>query len=208
MKKNIEVELRGPLDDRSYKKLKSFLKKNGKLEKKQKRLLIDYSTFIEGIGERKLDVRTRITNGKVELIVKRGKFGGKSREEASIFVENSDIESALLLMNMLGYSKGVAADRRIERYRIKNIEIAIQDVVYFGNNKVHSRFFEAEMMSDEKGKANAEEKVKKLLSEMDLSVFEEKEWYEYIKKLNSEANEVFCYGGDDVKKVKKFINKK
>lgn len=68
--KNIEVELRGPLDEISHKKLLQYLETNGKLADRQSRFLIDYSTFLEGIGGRKSDIRLRVTNGRVELIVK------------------------------------------------------------------------------------------------------------------------------------------
>ncbi len=82
MKTNhIEVELRGPLPEPAYQKIMQTLTSLGGVVKKQNRFLLDYSTFIEGIGERKLDVRVRKTNGKPEIIVKKGKFGGTSREE-------------------------------------------------------------------------------------------------------------------------------
>src|SRR6266404_5944073 len=114
--KNIEVELRGPLNEIAYENLISVLNEKGILIKKQNRFLLDYSTFLEGIGERKLDVRVRITNGKVEIIVKKGKFGGTSREEVSIFPEGESFETTLKLMSLLGYNKAVACDRRIIRY--------------------------------------------------------------------------------------------
>lgn len=203
MKKNIEVELRGPLEEESYQKLLNYLEANGKLIKKENRFLIDYSTFLEGIGERKSDIRTRITNGKVELIVKKGRFGGMSREEASVFVENNDLDRALHFMSLLGYKKGVAADRGIARYEIGEIEIAIQDVrIYGAQNKIHSRFFETEIMSTEDAKEEAEMKIKKFLKELELSIFIEKDWIAYVEKMNKEANGVFDYEVDSVDKIR------
>ncbi len=207
MQKNIEVELRGPLTEESYKKLLNYLEANGNLVKKENRFLIDYSTFLEGIGERKSDIRTRITNGKVELIVKKGRFGGASREEASVFVENNDLDRALHFMSLLGYKKGVAADRGIVRYQIGGIEIAIQDVrVYGAENKIHSRFFEAEIMSAEDGKKEAEMKIKKFLKNLGLSFFQESDWIGYVEKMNKEANGVFDYEKDSVDKIR-FLGK-
>ncbi len=207
MQKNIEVELRGPLTEETYKKLLSYLEAKGKFVKKENRFLIDYSTFLEGIGERKSDIRTRITNGKVELIVKKGRFGGAAREEASIFVENNDLDKALHFMALLGYKKGVAADRGIVRYQIGEIEIAIQDVrVYGAQNKIHSRFFEAEIMSMEDTKAEAEAKIKKFLDEMGLTIFQDNEWVSYVEKMNKEANGVFDYEKDSVDTIR-FLGK-
>lgn len=154
--RNIEVELRGPLDESSYKNLLKYLETNGKLVAKQSRFIVDYSTFLEGVGERKSDIRVRITNGRIELIVKKDKFGGHLREEASVFVEGNDTRKALSFMALLGYKKGVAADRGIVRHLIDGIEIAIQDVRIYGKpSKVHSRFFEAEIMADKNGEERA-----------------------------------------------------
>lgn len=203
MPKNIEVELRGPLTEESHKKLLNYLEANGKLTKKENRFLIDYSTFLEGIAERKSDIRTRITNGRVELIVKKGRFGGMSREEASVFVENNDLDRALHFMSLLGYKKGVAADRGILRYQVGDIEIAIQDVRTYGvQDKIYSRFFEAEIMSTEGAKEEAEKKIKKLLGELGLSFFVEKDWISYVEKMNREANGVFDYEKDSVDKIR------
>lgn len=96
--------------------------------KKQSRFVVDYSTFLEGIGERKSDIRLRVMNGKIELIVKKGKFGGFAREEASVFLDESDLRNAFVFMALLGFKKGVTALRGIERYEADGVEFAIQDV--------------------------------------------------------------------------------
>jgi adenylate cyclase class IV len=205
--KNIEVELRGPLNKKDYRNLLTILKSKGQLMKKQQRLLLDYSTFLEGIGERKLDVRVRITNRNVEIVVKKGKFGGTSREEASIFPEDNSIENTLKLMSLLGYNKAVACDRSIERYMVDDIEVAIQDVNCFSQpGTIHSRFFEAEIMVDEEGKDIAIEKIRDFLSIHNLKEFTETEWYDYVAKINKEANGVFDYENDSIETITRLIN--
>lgn len=201
--KNIEVELRGPLDETAYKNLMSVLDKKGTLIKHQNRFLLDYSTFLEGIGERTLDVRVRTTNGKVEIIVKKGKFGGTSREEVSVFPEGESFENTLKLMSLLGYNKAVACDRSIIRYMIDGIEIAIQDVNdYTHPGSIHSRFFEAEIMcSSEEEKEQAIIKIRKFLADNNLREFAEQEWNEYVAKMNQEANGVFDYQNDNIERI-------
>lgn len=202
MSKTIEVELRGPLNETDYKSFITFLDTKGNLTKKQNRFLLDYSTFLEGIGDRKLDVRVRRTNGKVEIIVKKGKFGGTSREEVSIFPEGNSFESSLKLMSLLGYSKGVACIRKISRYNIEGIEFAIQDVVDFVSGKLHSRFFEAEIMCDtDSEKEIAINKIRSFLSNLSLREFTEEEWNEYVFRMNQEANGVFDFQTDSIEKV-------
>ena len=206
MEKNIEVELRGPLNENSYKKLLDYLDKKGKLLSRQNRFFIDYSTFLEGIGERKYDIRTRITNGKIELIVKKGKFGGHSREEASVFIEGNNLKNALTFMSLLGYKKGIAGDRGIVRYMIDGIEIAIQDVKkYEKSGEIHSRFFEAEIMANTESEQEAKNKILKFIEDLSLNIFKEDEWYKYCRKLNIEANGVFDYEKDNIDDVINFI---
>lgn len=201
MKQSIEVELRGPLSQDEYQKFYSFLEENGELVEKQNRFLLDYSTFLEGIGERKLDVRVRVTNGKTELIVKKGKFGGTSREEASVFTEGS-LEEALKFMHLLGYEKAVACDRGIERFNFDGIEIAMQDVRSFSEpGEIHSRFFEAEIMTEKGHENEAVERVRSFIKQQGLREFSEEEWNEYVAKMNNEANGVFDSKHDNLEKI-------
>jgi len=202
--KNIEVELRGPLSEKVYSTILSLLKSKGKLLKKQNRFLLDYSTFLEGIGERKLDVRVRVTNGKVEIVIKKGKFGGTAREESSMYPEGGNLADTLKFMSLLGYTKAVACDRGIERYLINGVEFAIQDVRDFTRpGKIHSRFFEAEIMTDDAGKDAAIKKIKTLLGVLSLKEFSETQWNEYVAVMNKEANGVFDYEKDSVERVAK-----
>ncbi len=204
--KNIEVELRGPLSEEGYDGLLELLKTKGRLVKNQHRLLLDYSTFFEGIAERTLDVRVRVTDGKTEIVVKKGRFGGSSREEASIFPEDNNIEKTLKLMSLLGYNKAVACDRRIQRYIIDDIEIAVQDVIDFNKpGAIHSRFFEAEIMADEAGKDFAVVRIREFLSLHGLKEFSETEWNEYVATMNTEANGVFDYEHDPISSITDLI---
>ena len=206
MENNIEVELRGPLNENSHKMLLEYLDKNGELLVKQNRFFVDYSTFLEGIGERKSDIRTRVTNEKIELIIKKGKFGGHSREESSVFIEGNDLKNALTFMSFLGYKKGIAGDRGIVRYLIEGIEIAIQDVrKYEKLGEIHSRFFEAEIMAGVESEKEAKDKILKFLKKLNLNIFEEEEWYEYCRILNIEANGVFDYEKDDINDIMNFV---
>lgn len=205
--KNIEIEIRGPLDDGSHKKLLKYIDKNGRLLKKQSRFLVDYSTFLEGIGERKSDIRLRVTNGRIELIVKKGKFGGYAREEASVFLEGGDLKNAFSFMALLGFKKGVAAIRSIQRYDVEGVEIAIQDVIRYGKkDEIYGRFYEAEIMASKSEAEKGKNRIIELLDKIGLKKFGEEDWNEYIAKLNKEANGVFEYGKDDIDLLKSEID--
>ena len=187
-----EVELRALLNDQEWERLREYCEAHGRFLGRENRFFVDYSTFIEGIGTRKLDVRVRITNGHPEIVTKQGSFGGGARTEAIARLEGSDAASAFQVMGMLGYRRGVACDRGISRYDIDGIEIAIQDVRRYGKEpKLHSRFFEAEMMCAPEDVAEAESRIRTMMEDAHLRHFEENDWYEYVRMINEEANGVF-----------------
>ncbi len=200
MEKNIEVEIRALLDEKTRLTLNTFLTQKAKMKSEKERVFIDYSTFLEGIGERKMDIRTRVTNGKVELIVKAGSFGGGARTENSIFVEGNDLRGALSFMASLGYKKGVLGVRKIQAYQFGEIEIALQEVVSCDganiNERIWGAFAEFEIMTTESKKAQAIEELNAFLLSLGLEAFLDEAWFAYVKKMNNEANGVFDYDKD------------
>ena len=68
--KTIEVELRGPLNQKARKTLMDYLNKNGEQTNIQRRYFFDLSQTI-GINNRELDVRAKVTNDKLQIVVKK-----------------------------------------------------------------------------------------------------------------------------------------
>jgi adenylate cyclase class IV len=161
--KTIEVELRGPLDENKYSELTAYLKENGEFVSTQRRLFFDLSQII-GINNREMDVRAKVTNDNLQIVVKKGLVGSPSRDEAEVDVKEGSLKETLHLLSLLGYSKGVYGDRRIERYQIGNIEFAIQDVVSVKDGSLYSRFYEAEILTE---RGNEEKAEKQLRSKLD-----------------------------------------
>lgn len=188
-----EVELRGPLTEAQASGLLEHFVEHAVTLSVEDRFLVDYSTLIEGIGERVLDVRIRSTNRQPELVVKKGQFGGTSRTEAAARVLPGDFDGLVLAMALLGYGKGVAADRGIRRFKDGGIEFAIQDVRIYGEpGRIHSRFFEAEiLLTDDSGVEQAEKQLRQSLADLGLTTFSVEEWNEYVATMNREANGLF-----------------
>jgi len=148
-----------------------------------------------------------VTNGKVELIVKKGKFGGHSREEVSVFIEGGNLKNALTFMSLLCHKNGITAYKAIKKYIIDGIEITIHEMKKNKNYKeIHSRFYEAEIMADNESKKDAIKKIQDFLQELDLDIYEEDDFYEYIRILNKEANGVFDYEKDDLDDIINLIS--
>lgn len=183
-----EVELRGSLNKQEYSNLKHFLQENGNFVSHLKRFLIRFSTKGEDIPsfDESLDVRLRVTNGKLEIITKQGDFAAQYREESSIFLQAGQFEEALKCLSLLGYKKGIGAYRIIERYMYRDVEFSLVTVPGY------AYFYEAEKLVENNPDKSAET-IKALLKTMELKVFEENEFKSFIEDLDHNANILFDY---------------
>jgi len=89
MNKNIEIGIRGQLSKEKFEELIKLFEVEGKKITEKDRVLIDYSTFLEGgVENRRKDIRLRVTNGIPEIIVKIGEWGGaEHRKELSVLAK-------------------------------------------------------------------------------------------------------------------------
>ncbi len=202
--KNIEIELRGPLSESRYGELADFLENNGEFIKDKKRVLIDYSTFIKGqeLEGRTKDIRLRATNGIPEIIIKLGEWkGSDQRKELSIKTEPGTFDTLVQIYAALGYGKGMLCVRDIKVYRYRDAEFALCQV------PGHSYYFEAEKLinnMDEKDKIKRE--LETICDELELKRFTDEQYFDYIRKVNDEANEIFDYNGYEENYFKKRFN--
>ncbi|KKU07052.1 MAG: Adenylate cyclase [Candidatus Magasanikbacteria bacterium GW2011_GWA2_45_39] len=190
MIKNIEIEIRGPLSKEKFGDLVKLFEARAKKIKEKNRVLIDYSTFLEGgVENRNKDIRLRVTNGIPEIIVKIGEWGGaEQRKELSAFTKEGEFDTLVEIFGTLGFCKGMLCVRKSKVYEYEGIEFALVEV------PGHSYYYEAEKMAHENEDA---EKIIKEMSDicktLDLEVFDKKQFFEYIDTLNKESNEVFEY---------------
>ena len=192
-----EIELRAPVDEIEFDKLVQRIAALPDY-RVQRRCFIDYSTFLEGIGTRVLDVRLRITDSVPEIIVKRGQFGGSIREEAAVDFSLDQLESGLNLMNLLGYSKGVAGGRRIHRGTDNGIELALQEVLDFSQpTHTAARFIEVEAMQSGGDDETAVLGLNKYLADLGLEPFSITDWNSFVEHLNAHYNGVYEHGVTD-----------
>ncbi|MEK7088951.1 MAG: hypothetical protein AAB913_02380 [Patescibacteria group bacterium] len=190
MNKNIEVEIRGPLSKKEFNSLIKLFENKGKKTLEKNRILIDYSTFLEGgVKNRKKDIRLRVTNGIPEIIVKVGEWGGtEQRKELSVFTKPGEFDTLVEIFGELGLNKGMLCVRKSKVYEYRSIEFALVEV------PGHSYYYEAEKMANEK--ENTEKiinEINKVCKDLDLKVFDKKQFFKYIEKLNKESNEIFDY---------------
>ena len=191
----IETEIRGPLNKDEFESLKSFLSDYGEPKGYFDRISIDYSTFIEGVKGRTNDIRVRVTNNEPELIYKSGSIGTRSRKEIGVKLKDGEFPNAIQFMEVLGYKKGMAVHRKNLKYIYKQIEFSLNEVPN------HSFFYEAEKMSTEERADGVKKEILDVLHELNLRIFSEDEFDEYVDILNKEAkdaNKIFNADQDDI----------
>mgnify|MGYP001329814988 CR=1 FL=1 len=190
MAKDIEIEIRGPLSKEKLDDLARLFEVEGKKIAEKNRVLIDYSTFLEGgIKERDKDIRLRMTNGVPEIIVKLGRWGGvEQRKELSVLGKPGEFDKLVQIFAALGFRKGMLCVRKSKVYEYKGIEFALVEVPR------HSYYYEAEKIGhkDENLDKIAEE-IKEICADLGLEIFSQDQFFKYIEQLNEEVNEVFDY---------------
>ncbi len=182
---NIEIEIRGPITKKEYDDLIFKFEKEGKKTGEKDRVLIDYSTG--EIENRKKDIRLRDTNGIPEIMIKLGAWGATDqREEISVLAQPKQFDSLVKAFAALGYKKGVLCHRKTKVFEYQGIEFALVEVPN------HSYYFEAEKMVDEnEDKDKATQEILSVCQDLGLRSFGKKEFFDYIRQLNDEANEIF-----------------
>ena len=128
----IEVEVRGRLNPDEYRKAKEFFNSNGRhIESHEREMIIlrDHAGYAAKPSERKIDIRLRNTNGKCEIMMKEMVGADmSSRNEISIALQDSTLDSARTLVRALGCAKGVLVHRKKEIYLYHDIEWSLVEV--------------------------------------------------------------------------------
>ncbi|HLD72171.1 MAG TPA: CYTH domain-containing protein [Candidatus Nanoarchaeia archaeon] len=182
--KEIEVEIRGRLDSKSYAELKLFLEKNGTHHASQERemyLLQDYPGYTPDFVDRPMDIRLRNTNGQCEIMMKCAVQG--AREEVSLELKDSNLEKAKKVLKGLGCAKAIWMHRLKVIYKYKDIEwslvIAPNDI----------RYYEAELVvANDQEVAQANQRLVQVATELKLEVLDDTGTRALIEKLDKEAN--------------------
>lgn len=188
----IEVEVRGPLSKDQHQSLLLFLKQHGKyLGRKERQMLccMDLETLKNDNGNG-LDIRSKITNGKAELSIKKGKWGGSDfREEISVNLAEGEYLNLVKSLQLLGYDRVIWVERHSERYILtqeeSEFEFALVEV------PEHSVFFEIELLvAEETNILAAKKRLEELCKGLNLHIFSDEEWFAHVDMMDREANKI------------------
>ncbi len=169
MKKNIEVEIMGPLNKKEFTSLNKFMKRDAKFLGERDRFTLMYfknkiPKYIGEIKGEKVDLRLRISNKKAEIVLKYGLFGYvNKREEIIIPIELSKFDEAIRFLKYLGWTKTVVYATKTYMYKYKNTELVITDIKDFGYS------YEIEIMvNSEKDVSRTENELFKIIKDLNL----------------------------------------
>ena len=179
----IEVEHRGLITKEEFNRFKHFFRKNGKYLGEKKRFSLIHNTSEKSVREIKdnpVDIKLRLTNKKPELAVKYGKWSGKdARREFNFSLEPNMFDDMLELLKILGYHKFVLMANTKYDYFYHGIEFSLVKVPDWGF------YFEAEILTKESFKEQADRKLDHEIVELGLKVLDEDEFYDLLDELNN-----------------------
>lgn len=177
----IEIEFRGPLTKNKFQKLLRFFKKEARFVKKTKR-----KTFVYFTNDKTLDLKVRTTDGISEIVIKKGFWGARKREEIILPIKAKLIEEVQKFLAFLGYKKGIIAVRETYIFEYKSIEFSL---VKCPKNYY---FYEAEFINNKTTK-NPKNHIKKILEYLELKVWSEKEVYNFLMWCNKKIDKRFSF---------------
>ena len=193
-----EIELRALLSATGADRLLKSIEQTSSF-RTEFRWFVDVSQPVGSISDREIDVRLRVTNGKVELAIKRGKFGGATRQEAILPIANGEIYNALLGLNLMGFSTGTFGARRIQRYCDGSIEISIHQVLLAADpSKIASHFVEFEVTAPFGTEVEQIGRLTEQMQGFGLVPMTAREWTGYAEQINKEWDGIYVFGETDL----------
>jgi len=199
----VEVEHRGLLNEEKFKKLNTFLKKNGKFLGEKDRFSVIY--FLNGEQENfdldqscLNDLRVRITNKKAKLVLKHGEWSGKdARKEFSFPIETKKFGEMIEFLDALGFYYGALQATKTFLYKYKGAEIALVKVPGWGY------YFEVEVLTGFNLVDNANEKIVNLCEEFGVKVINNEEFLKLCESLNMRPGFKFNFRKEKFSDIKK-----
>lgn len=114
--KNIELELRAKINKSSYNRIFKRLKREAKLISHTSRLA---AMFFGKVNKNEFDIRIRITDGKSEIVVKKGNLHAHNRTEAVCPINKSQFIQMVRLFDLFDF-KAKVSERETYNFNLGN----------------------------------------------------------------------------------------
>lgn len=185
----IEVEQTVELTEDQYNEVLRRLGKEFKTFEHVKRFMTRFHKDKVDVKE-SLDIRYKWTNGKNQLVVKKGALGSQSRQETTIDLgPNNQLEHFVRLFALLGYKVANVMYREIKRFRNNTVEASI---IFTNKDKNGDRlyFMEVEALNAST-KKQAMKHIADFLEEFSLKPMSKSEYQIYNRLTDRTVNNHF-----------------
>jgi len=179
----IEVEIRGPINKKKFDELKELFTQAAENVHDEKRVLIDYSP--DGLEERTLDIRLKQKGNIPEICIKTGTAGNwGEREEIVTKLAPGEFSNAVKVFAAFGYKKGIVCVREMLHCKYGGANFTLVDP---GDEDLY--FYEADFeVNDPVAAKEAKAKLEQLARTLKLPIWNDKEMFAFIRKLNETVN--------------------
>jgi adenylate cyclase class IV len=200
MEKQIEVEIRGKIDD--FEKTLEKFHKTAKFIKEKDRFSLIYfrgkvADDVSNIKEEKVDLRVRVTNKKAELVMKYGEWGGSdSREEILIPLSLESFDSSVEFLKCLDWNCGIVMATKTFVFDYKGIEFALV-------KSKSLNYFEAEKITKyQKKSKEIIKEIKEVCKEFGLETFTNEQFADAVNQMNNTPRAKFDLTKQNFKDIK------
>jgi len=180
MSDQTEVEITGALDPQQLATVHAIEASASQVVRLD-RYMINFTT--KELRESHVDLRARITNGSVELMIKHGEWGTGVRTESPVQCASGQFVPLVKALNGLGYVKGIGCHRIITRFMSGPIEVSLIEVPEY------AWFFEAELLVASSDAEQARRQLLDWAEEHRLPVLDKDAYLRFIADLDAHAND-------------------
>ena len=193
MTENIELELRAKISKEQKESVKTFLKDHGKMISDTHRLSV---MFFGNVNNVETDIRIRVTNGKAEVVIKRGDYHSHNRTEVSQEIAKNDIVGMTRLFSQLDIEDVKVGERETENYDLGDGVVA--SLVTAGDIS----YIELERLTSKENEIEHQHKLEQIAKAMDLSLIKNREEFLTLcDELNAKDDWVFKGSAKDYEKL-------
>ena len=199
MTNNIELELRAEISPKQFDTLFNNLKAKARLISDTKRLSV---MFLGEIGKSNFDIRVRIdSNGKAEIVLKKGDFHTHDRTESSEKIRKDQFIGIVKILLLLGFRSKVT-----ER---KNFVFDLGDeisLVLVRATKKKLAYVEIEKMSNPKNVVENKKELTNLIRDLGLTLIKDaSEFNSLCDKFAKDSDWVFDGSEDSIGRLNKML---
>lgn len=191
-----EVEIRGVLVKKQFADLRKFLAKNGKFEKRFKRLSVEISPGFDpqsrAWSQSSVNLRVKKSDQEEKISLKYGDFAAESLEEHDIIFKPGQFLNTLQMFSRLGFDQGLIYFWESWVYEYQSAEVKISKYT----DDYYMWEIEARGELDEEA---AKEKVYQIAQELKLKPLTRDE---YQKEIAYQCHHIFqLYSQETVKEL-------